>query len=285
MMSGLAVVCSQLLSMGLGPVRPLSSTSQAGMYQSVRLRFVIVFLLLGTGFVLCAAAQESSSTVTNPAAPLSVAQVVENLVQMNSIRAQGLRAYQGSRTYHIEYRGFPGTRTAEMAVSVKYRSPQSKEFTILSQAGSQLIIDRVFKKLLEAEQEALEAENQRRTALNSDNYDFTLVAYENTPASSTYVLALEPKIKSKFLYRGRIWVDGADFAVTRIEAEPSKSPSFWTKNAEIEQSYVKVDGFWLPKRNHSVSRIRLGGRAELTIDYTDYRITDANALSELRPSH
>jgi hypothetical protein len=246
----------------------------------LRLQFVTILFMFGAGWKMLMAAQEFQ-----PVPSLKVEQVVANLVRMNRNRADGLLAYQGSRTYHIEYRGFPGTKTAEMVVSVKYRSPRSKEFTIRSQAGSQLIVDRVFKKLLEAEQEALEPENQRRTALNSDNYDFRLVAYESTPASSTYVLALEPKIKSKFLYRGRIWVNGADFAVTRIEAEPSKSPSFWTKNTDIEQSYVKVDGFWLPERNHSVSRIRLGGRAELTIDYTDYRITDANALSELRLSH
>jgi hypothetical protein len=91
-------------------------------------------------------------------------------------------------------------------------------------------------------------------------------------------------VKSKFLYRGRIWVDGSDFAVTRIEAEPAKSPSFWTKNTEIEHVYVKVNDFWLPQRNHSVSRIRLGGQAELTIDYTDYRITDPGPASEFQAS-
>ena len=254
------------------------------MKKAWRFHFVVLLLLFGTGLRQPANAQESQSAFSTSPAPLDTEQVVENLVRRNYERAQALRAYQGSRTYHIEYRGFPGTRSAEMVVEVKYRSPESKEFTIQSQAGSQLIIDRVFKKLLESEQEALEAENQRRTALNNDNYVFTLVAYESNPTASTYILAVEPKRKNKFLYRGRIWVDGDDFAVTRIEAEPSKSPSFWTKNTEVEQVYVKVSDFWLPQHNHSVSRIRLGGRAELTIDYTDYRITDANPLSTLQAS-
>jgi hypothetical protein len=34
---------------------------------------------------------------------------------------------------------------------------------------------KVFKKLLEAEQEALAAEVQRRAALNSENYDFIML--------------------------------------------------------------------------------------------------------------
>jgi hypothetical protein len=34
-----------------------------------------------------------------------------------------------------------------------------------------------------------------------------------------------------------------------------------------------VRGFWLPAQNRSVSTTRLGGRAELSIEYKDYEIT------------
>ena len=46
---------------------------------------------------------------------------------------------------------------------------------------------------------------------------------------------VEPKTKNKFLYRGTIWIDGKDFAVVRIKAEPAKNPSFWTKHSQIER--------------------------------------------------
>ncbi len=36
-----------------------------------------------------------------------------------------------------------------------------------------------------------------------------------------------------------------------------------------------MQDFWLPLRNESVSYIRLGGRATLTIEYRDYRLTGA----------
>ena len=93
-----------------------------------------------------------------------------------------------------------------------------------------------------------------------------------------YVLSVEPKTKDKFLYRGRIWVDAEDFAVARLEAQPGKSPSFWTKNSEIVQEYMKVSDFWLPARNRSITAIRLGGRAELTIQYSNYQITSAGPI-------
>jgi hypothetical protein len=197
------------------------------------------------------------------------------MVRRNLQRAQELLAYQGTRTYRLEYRGFPGSRTAEMIVEVKYQSPGTKEFTVRSETGSKLVIDRVFKKLLQSEQEALTAENQSRVALNGDNYTFAMVGYEQTPGGSLYVLSVEPRVKNKLLYRGKIWVDVEDFAVVRIEGEPAKNPSFWTKDTKIEQVYGRVGKFWLPVSNRSSSSIRLGGRADFSIDYKDYRITSA----------
>jgi len=38
---------------------------------------------------------------------------------------------------------------------------------------------------------------------------------------------------------------------------------------------MKVQSFWLPRRNESISYIRLGGRATLTIEYNNYRDVDA----------
>ena len=106
-----------------------------------------------------------------------------------------------------------------------------------------------------------------------------MVGYESIASRRMYVLTVEPKTKSKFLFRGRIWVDANDFAVVRLEAEPAKNPSFWTKSSQIEQSYKKVNDFYLPQRNHSVSSIRIGGRAELTIEYQNYDITGSDRVS------
>jgi len=92
---------------------------------------------------------------------------------------------------------------------------------------------------------------------------------------------VEPRRKDKFLYLGRIWVDAGDFAVVRLKAEPAENPSFWTRRAYIEEVYTKVADFWLPGYNHSVTTIRLGGHADLTIEYRNYEITDASQVSRL----
>jgi len=241
--------------------------------------------LLGAQLLLCAGAwqpataQPSNTAATEPRSGLTSEQVVDKLIQRNLQRAQALAAYQGTRTYRLEYHGFPSSRSAEMTVAVKYRSPETKEFSIQSETGSRLIIERVFHKLLQSEKEALTGENQARVALNHDNYRFALTGYESMPSGPCYILSVEPLTKNKLLYRGRIWVDAEDFAVLRIEAEPAKNPSFWTKETRIEQTYAKVGDFWLPITNRSSSAIRLGGHADLTIDYQDYQITAAAKLN------
>ena len=206
-------------------------------------------------------------------APLSVDQVVSRLVRKDIERAQALRHYESTRVYHLAYRGFPGDRDAEMTVEATYDSPATKNFKIISQTGSKLIIDRVFKRLLDSEKEALEPETHARTLLNRDNYDISLVGFESSDKGGQYVLAVYPKAKSKYVYRGKVWVDGTDFAVTKIDAEPAQNPSFWTKKNEVHHEYMKVQDFWLPRRNESISYIRLGGRATLTIEYNNYRVT------------
>jgi hypothetical protein len=240
-------------------------------------RWTRLFLLL-TATVVCAFGAGIDSSSLPPSittAPLSVDQVVTNLVRRDEERTKALRHYESTRVYRLSYRGFPGDRDAEMIVDATYDSPSTKSFKIVSQKGSKLIIDRVFKRLLESEKEAAEPEMHAHTLLNRDNYDIALVGFESSDKGSQYVLAVYPKARSKYVYRGKVWIDGTDFAVTRIDAEPAQNPSFWTKKSEIHHEYMKVQDFWLPLRNESVSYIRLGGRATLTIEYNNYRVNDS----------
>jgi len=200
-------------------------------------------------------------------APLTVDQVVHNLELKNQQRAQELREFQGTRIYRMVYSGFTGDREADMTVELTYTSPGKKQFTILSEHGSEFILNHVLGKLLKSE-----ADDPQRAAIDRKNYDFMLVGYENTPSGGQYILGLKPKSKSEYLYKGKLWVDAKDFAVTKVEGEMTKNPSFWVKDTNISHTYRKIDDFWLPAETRTVSQIRLGGRADLTIQYKNYRI-------------
>jgi outer membrane lipoprotein-sorting protein len=250
----------------------------------LHITLLIAQFLMCCGFWQSASAQLGNSSAVDSPTALNSEQVVNKLVQRNLERAQSLAAYQGTRIYRLEYHGFPGSRSAEMTVDVKYRSPGTKEFSVRSEEGSRLVIDRVFQVLLQNEKEALSEENQARVALNNDNYRFAMVGIQTMPTGPCYILAVEPLTKNKLLYRGRIWVDAEDFAVVRIEATPAKNPSFWTKETKIEQVYAKVGEFWLPLSNRSNSTIRLGGHAYFTIQYREYQVTAITPPGKPNPS-
>ena len=63
-----------------------------------------------------------------------------------------------------------------------------------------------------------------------------------------------PKRSDKYLFRGRVWVDAEDFAVARVEGQPAKSPSFWTRSVHFAQQYHKSGIFLVSGRNHQLHR-------------------------------
>lgn len=201
--------------------------------------------------------------------------VVKNLMQANARRAAALRSYQGKRFYRLDYTGLFGGH-AELQVEASYRAPNEKNFRIVSETGSKLLIRQVLLKLLQSEREAQEEKNRKALEISPANYIFNLANTEHTADGDFYVLTVKPKSKSKFVYNGTIWVDAKDFAVTRMEGAPASNPSFWVKNVEVQYQWAKFSGYWLPVSNHSVTNVRWGGKAVLNITYSDYRITAGN---------
>jgi hypothetical protein len=242
--------------------------------------FSLVCAGLALGNAQVAAAQEpADAQAAAPQKPaLTANEIVSRMDEMNHARELALPKLEGTRHYRIEYRGVFGNREAEAVVSYNFASPDRKEFVVLSQSGSKVLFDHVIKGLLEEEKEAATSENRSRTALSPRNYDFVLDEAETAREPSRYVLSVIPKNDNKFLYRGKIWVDASDFAVAQIKAEPAKTPSFWVKKSEVRHQYEKVGDFWLPAENKTESVIRLGGRAYLSIEYKDYKLTDAAPL-------
>lgn len=221
-------------------------------------------------FALSAVGQEAGV----PPLPgnITAKEIVARLAENNYKRQQQLQSYSGQREYHLLYTGFPGRREAGLVVQVNYRAPDTKEFTVISQSGSHWMVNRVLKKLLETEKESADAKSQASTAVTADNYDFELLGQEEVDGRPSYVLHVEPKTASKLLYRGKIWIDATDFAVSQIEAEPAKRPSMWISKTQVHHIYRKIGEFWLPAQNESTTEVRLGGHATLSIHYSDYRV-------------
>jgi hypothetical protein len=231
-----------------------------------------------------AAADIATAPVSCPSANnLAGAEVVAHLMGRNAERARALLSFEATRDYQLHYTGFPSPLAAEMQVKVSYTAPGSKQFTIKSESGSKLLLNRVLHRLLESERESGSDEaNRAAVALTTANYSFSLLGCAPGNGRPLYVMQVAPLRDNKYLYRGRVWIDATDFAVTRIEAQPGKNPSFWTKRTVIAHEYQKVEGFYLPAVNRTVTDVRMGGKAILTIRYQDYKLSAAKNVADPR---
>src|SRR5580700_1589701 len=162
-------------------MRAISSSIQItipGPIQSpTRLLFLLAATLVGGAGASADSGPLPPSITT---APLSVDQVVNNLIRKDAERAQALRHYESTRVYRLSYRGFLGDREAEMTVECTYDSPSTKNFKIISETGSKAMVEHAFKRLLDSEKEAAEPAEHARTLLNRNNYDFALVGFESS---------------------------------------------------------------------------------------------------------
>jgi hypothetical protein len=206
---------------------------------------------------------------------LTSVQVVEQMHRHTEVRIQELKHYKALRHYQVEYKGYSTTLGAKMDVEANYDAAKGMSFRIVSESGSKFLCDKVLKKAVDSEQEA--SQNKSSTELTPANYSFQMVGTENIGGRPAYVMQVEPLTDSKFLYKGKIWVDAADFEVVKMESEPAKNPSFFISRTLIHYTSVLAHGFWLPQGIRSETKVRIGGTATLTIDYGNYQV-DSNPV-------
>jgi len=204
---------------------------------------------------------------------LTAAEIVHQVERHTQARLDELRQFKALRHYAVEYRGFGHTVDAKMDVEISYDAATGKSFRIVSQNGSNLLCDKVLKRAVDSEKEA--SQDKGSTALSESNYSFSLLGTDTVNGRPAYILHEEPLREGKFLTRGKIWIDAQDFAVVKMETEPAKNPSFWISRTSISSSSVKTDGFWLPGKTRSETKVRIGGTAVLTIDYGTYQVVPA----------
>ena len=216
-----------------------------------------------------------------PSIKPSVAQIVTGMQARSRIQNQNLKQYHALRTYSVEYRGV-GKMWARMQVEITYDAAHGKSFRVVSQSGSLLLRDAVLKRAVTSEEEA--SKDKGATDLSPANYRFRLIGPDTVDGRPAYILGVEPLKPKKFLYRGSVWVDAANFGVVKIQAAPAKNPSFWISKTTIWVTNELKDGFWLPEETRSQTAVRMGGTATLTIDYGSYQIDQpAPRTAQLAP--
>jgi hypothetical protein len=256
------------------PIESFSEHSKSGLLK--RLERNACTILLVAFLMLTARLLYAHGQTTRSPDPADPTEIVWRMVAQNETRAQQLKYFTSCRHYHLEFKGLGRSMAADMHVQVTYTNGSGKTFQVIDESGSHFLLNHVLRKLLETERDD---SLQQKTAVTPFNYNFTFDSETNEDGRLLYIFSVEPKVKNKLLYRGKIWIDAGDYAVVRIEAKPAENPSFWIKETEIQAVYAKTGEFWLAQTNRSESKTRFGGKAELTIDYGTYQFEKPPGLT------
>lgn len=205
----------------------------------------------------------------NPTDP-SPDSIVARMLETERRNETELREYTSERRYFMENKRFG--KKAESRVRMSFRHPDVKEFAVLAESGSRFVHQRVFRRMMDSERRTTRAAERRVTAITPLNYHFEYRGAGEDRGRPAHMFDIVPKTRNEFLIRGRIWIDTADFAITRIEGQPSRNPSVWVRKTHFVHTYQKVGAFWLAEANTSETDVLVFGRTVVEIRYSDYHV-------------
>ena len=112
-------------------------------------------------------------------------------------------------------------------------------------------------------------------AITLVNYKFKHKASIETGGHRIEVFQLTPRRKAEGLFRGELWLDAATGMPMREAGRLVKPSSIFLKKIEFVSNYEIQDGVAIPKHFESTVDTRLVGRAELSIDFSNFSRLEA----------
>lgn len=188
---------------------------------------------------------------------------VDNILQFTDIE------------HYSVYRGGDETHpAAEMMVRDTYKKGVGKEYTVLSQSGSGIILRFGLKPLIENEKTINLPGNVEKSWFTSANYEMKLNpgGVQRLNGRDCYVLSITPKAQAPNLIIGTLWADAKDGSLVQIEGVSSKSPSAFTGTTHVMRQYTNLSGFAMAMHARAESSSMLFGQSVIMIDYSNYQM-------------
>jgi hypothetical protein len=198
--------------------------------------------------------------------------VIRDLEAANLSRHNNVLEYSNLEHYAV-YRGKDQTHpTAEMTVRVTYTKGAGKNYTILSQSGSSIILRYGLHPLLENEKAISDPAKVANSWFSTANYDMELKPGVTRVIDGRPCLAvtISPHHKAPNLIEGTLWVDARDHTLVEVEGVASKKPSVFAGTTKMMRRYVKMTGYAMATHAHAESSSFFFGHTAVTIDYSDY---------------
>ncbi len=117
------------------------------------------------------------------------------------------------------------------------------------------------------------------------NYKFKYKGQVVREGRDVHIFELSPRRKAVGLFRGELWLDAETAMPVRESGRLVKSPSMFLKKIEFVREYDIQNGIAIPKHIESKADVRVFGRAELTVDYTNFSRQEIAEEDDPNPSN
>ena len=132
--------------------------------------------------------------------------------------------------------------------------------------GDNTVKSQVIARYLSAEAEAQGNESPSTPA----NYKFKYKGRGALDGREAHIFQVTPRTKKPGLFKGEIWIDAATYLRVQESGYLVKNPSIFLKRVDFVRKYEIRNGVSVPLQVRSVVGTRLAGKAELTIDYSNF---------------
>jgi hypothetical protein len=146
---------------------------------------------------------------------------------------------------------------------IKYESPRFE--------GDNIVNKEIITRYLTAEVEA-QKQQSPTTAVTPLNYKFKYKGLRQSEGREVHVFEVTPRQKREDLYKGELWIDASTYLKVQESGYLVKNPSIFLKKVAFIRKYEIRDGISVPLKILSVADVRFVGKAELTIDFTNFSI-------------
>lgn len=192
---------------------------------------------------------------------------------MRQFLAQGDEPHPYRATRRIEARHRDSVGWIE--ATTEYAPATGFRYTITAEGGSEHLREKVLRKILEGEREAVAKGELARATLAPCNYEFQAAGVDDSGLAN---VLLSPRRKERSLVAGTMFLRPVDGELVKVQGRLAKSPSFWVKSVDIVRTYDRINGAVVPVALDTTAQVRMFGTATLRMTY-DYAEIDGQPVA------
>jgi hypothetical protein len=140
--------------------------------------------------------------------------------------------------------------------------------------GDGTVKNQVIARYLTAEAET-QKDQAPSLAVTPANYKFKYKSRSQLEGRAVYIFQVTPRQKRQGLFKGDLWIDAATYLRVQESGHLVRTPSIFLKKVAFIRKYEIRDGISVPLQVQSEVDTRLVGKAELTIDFSNFSMDTA----------